>query len=453
MELIRKSLLISCFFVFSMQIVSAQDSDQTVNLVVSGSFKTQEVAKQRALRTAIEQVFGTFISSRTEIFNDQDVANQMASVSSGIILRYDILNVSQFPDSSWGVLLKVIVSVGRLRSFVEAKGIAIELKGGLFAFNIKQQVLKEQSEIKVIGEMVGLLHEPMQISFDYTIKSGVPQSVDAESKNWEIPLVVSATTNKNSDFCANYCIRTLAALSLSPEEVTSLTSLKKDVYPVVINYNGVDKVFYLRKQTSIRTLKILTSQFKLYTRLFTVQSGLDESNGNGEGKIHVFCNKEDMGNRESTLRIYFLTKGKLAATFSWQDKRTLSQIDQMTGYKVKPRGVVSQFKHGGFVVYEINGHGLVVAPIELYFDWNTAKIACEELNLNGYGDWHLPSKEVLESVYVNFKQVGLGGFEGNYYWSSTEYDYDHAWGLTFQWKGTNTHNKTENYYVRPTRAF
>jgi hypothetical protein len=27
----------------------------------------------------------------------------------------------------------------------------------------------------------------------------------------------------------------------------------------------------------------------------------------------------------------------------------------MTGYKVKPRGVVSQFKHGGFVVYEKMG--------------------------------------------------------------------------------------------------
>ena len=61
--------------------------------------------------------------------------------------------------------------------------------------------------------MVGLLHEPMQISFDYEIKSSAPKSLDAESKNWEIPLMVTATTNKNHDFCANYFIKTLAAWS------------------------------------------------------------------------------------------------------------------------------------------------------------------------------------------------------------------------------------------------
>jgi hypothetical protein len=32
--------------------------------------------------------------------------------------------------------------------------------------------------------MVGLLHEPMQISFDYVIKSSDPKSLDEESKKW-----------------------------------------------------------------------------------------------------------------------------------------------------------------------------------------------------------------------------------------------------------------------------
>ena len=50
--------------------------------------------------------------------------------------------------------------------------------------------------------------------------------------------------------------------------------------------------------------------------------------------------------------------------------------------------------------------------------------ACEELILNGYSDWHLPSKEELNSVYVNLKQVGVGGFADNVadngFWSSSE---------------------------------
>ena len=84
--------------------------------------ETLEDAKQAALRSATEQAFGAFISSKAEMFNDQVVADQMASVSSGNIKSYEVLNESQLPDGSWGVTLKTIVSVDKLTSFVEAKG-------------------------------------------------------------------------------------------------------------------------------------------------------------------------------------------------------------------------------------------------------------------------------------------------------------------------------------------
>ena len=74
---------------------------------------------------------------------------------------------------------------------MQAKGITIEIKGGMFALNIKQQLLNEQGEIKAVAELVGLLHEQMQISFDYVIKSSYSKSLDAESKNWKIPLFVT----------------------------------------------------------------------------------------------------------------------------------------------------------------------------------------------------------------------------------------------------------------------
>jgi hypothetical protein len=463
MKLILKSIIFTSLLVFEQQVTFAQDADKTVTITVSGSGKTQDDAKQSALRSAIEQAFGAFISSKTEILNDKLVAEQITSVANGNIQSFDILNESQLPNGSWGVTLKALVSVSKLTSFVEGKGIAIEIKGGMFALNIKQQILNEEGEIKAVSEMVGLLHEPMQISFDYVIKSSDPKSLDAESKNWEIPLVVTATTNKNIDFCANYCIKTLAALSLSSEEVTSYQSLNKAVFPVVINYNGVAKTFYLRKQSSINALDILTSQWAYYTRLFTVQSGMDESNGNGEGRIHDFSSSQNiMKNKGNTIN--FLTTGQQAATFSWQDKRTLSQIEQMTGYKVKPRGVVSQFKHGGFVVYEKNGHGLVAAIADLgEMNQPAAKTACEELILNGYSDWHLPSKEELNALFVNLKQVGVGGFADYYYWSSTEYywsstEYDSndgndAWIQTFDGGVQWNHGKGDRYHVRAVRIF
>lgn len=448
------SISLLFFILFTTTNVFSQTDDKDVSIIASGSGKTLEDAKQAALRSATEQAFGAFISSKTEMFNDQVVADQMASVSSGNIKSYEVLNESQLPDGSWGVTLKALVSVSKLTSFVEAKGIAIEIKGGLFAMNIKQQLLNEQGEIKAVCEMVGLLHEPMQISFDYVIKSSDPKSVDEESKNWEIPLVVTATTNKNMDFCANYCIKTLAALSLSTEEVSSYKSLNKAVFPVVINYNGVVNTFYLRKRISINALNTLKRNWEFYTRLFTVQSGMDESNGKGE--IH------DLSSNCFNCNIYFLTADQQAATFSWEDKRTLSQIEQMTGYKVKPRGVVSQFKHGGFVIFEENGHGLVAAIRDLgNMDWNSAKTACDELILNGYSDWHLPSKEELNSVYVNLKKIGVGGFACNGYWGSTQDGYGSVWRQFFHNGGQGSFGSKDvdegfddgGYDVRAVRAF
>ena len=440
-----KYLLVNAY-VFLAFLSIAQTENKDVVITASGSGTSQELAKQTALRNAIEQAFGAFISSKTEIFNDEIVADQMSSVSSGNVKSYEVLNESQLPNGTWASTLRVIVSVDKLTTFVEAKGITVEIKGGLFALNIKQQLLNEQGEIKAVAEMIGLLHEPMQISFDYVIKSSDPKSLDAESKNWEIPLLVTATCNKNIDFCANYFKKTLAALSLSPSEVETYKSLNKQVFPVSVSYQNQTLTYALRKQTSISAIESLMSNWEFYTRLFAVQSVMEESFGNGESRLFSFSgsNRNNYDNK-SSVQINFPTNGEQAATFSWNDKRSLAQIEQMTGYSVKPRGVVSNFKNGGYVVYEKDGHGLIMSNIDCgKFNWSDSKIVCDEWSINGYSDWHLPTKEELEFIYNKMYKIGIGGVglksSGNWssgYWSSTE-------GPTFFFFGLGDTYK-ENY--------
>ncbi len=409
MDTLVRLFILPAIILLSVLHLSAQTENKDVTITTSGSGKTIEEAKQAALRSAVEQAFGAFISSKTEMFNDHIVADQMASVSSGNIKSFEILNEDQLPDGRWGVTIRSVVSVDKLTSFVQAKGIEIEIKGGMFALNIKQQLLNEQGEIKAVAEMIGLLHEPMQISFDYVIKSSDPKSLDAESKNWEIPLVVKATCNKNIDFCANYFRNTLLALSLSAEEVETYKSLKKQVFPVKVTYQSQTVTYYLRKQSSINVINSFTSNWNFYTRLFFVQSGIFELNNNREENIFAFTGST----YDWSVTINFPTSGQTAGTFSWSDKRTLSEIEQMTGYSVKPLGIVSKFKNGGYLVFEKNGHGLVTSLFDIgKFEWSDAKAACNDLNINGYCDWRLPSVEELELMYENLFKMGVGDLSG-----------------------------------------
>jgi hypothetical protein len=68
-----------------------------------------------------------------------------------------------------------------------------------------------------------------------------------------------------------------------------------------------------------------------------------------------------------------------------------------------------------------------------------------------YGDWYLPSKHELNLLYL--QKTVVGGFENNYYWSSTEgVDYN-AWFQYFYNGSQNSGSKGNILYVRAIRAF
>jgi len=70
---------------------------------------------------------------------------------------------------------------------------------------------------------------------------------------------------------------------------------------------------------------------------------------------------------------------------------------------------------------------------------------CADLELNGYNDWYLPSKDELNKLYL--KKAALGVFASNYYWSSSEISNTNAWCQNFA--GGSTRTTTP---LRPTRS-
>ena len=76
-----------------------------------------------------------------------------------------------------------------------------------------------------------------------------------------------------------------------------------------------------------------------------------------------------------------------------------------------------------------------------------------DMYLTNKSDWFLPSLGELKLMYNNLLEAGVGNFEGNYYWSSTENYGKYAWIQTFVTGDQSYYNKNGTIAVRPVRAF
>ncbi|MBK7709967.1 MAG: DUF1566 domain-containing protein [Bacteroidales bacterium] len=78
---------------------------------------------------------------------------------------------------------------------------------------------------------------------------------------------------------------------------------------------------------------------------------------------------------------------------------------------------------------------------------------CDDLVLNGFDDWFLPSRDELGLMYTNLKKNGFGNFTNSSYWSSSEYDYLNAYAQYFISGRQSCNNKFHSYNIRAVRPF
>ncbi len=125
----------------------------------------------------------------------------------------------------------------------------------------------------------------------------------------------------------------------------------------------------------------------------------------------------------------------------------------------------TQAKGDGPYAGQANTSIIIAAQVSIGDDGSTyAARVCNELKITEggktYGDWYLPSKEELNLMYqnkatINTTAVANGGssFDSEYYWSSTEYNFNSAWGHDFDRNDQSNATKSTLYKVRAIRAF
>jgi hypothetical protein len=236
-----KKILLVLTLAFTIN-ANAQD-DKTVTLVVSGSGKTQDEAKQNALRSAIEQAFGTFISSKTEILNDDLVKDEMVSVTNGNIQKFDIISEVQIPEGGFATTLNATVSVTKLTSFVESKGIEVEFKGALFAMNIKLLKLNAEAEYMAILDLCSVSKEILSKGLDYSLQVSEPQAYNGSTDKYTINFEVNCTPNNLGVF-EEYFWSTLPKIAMTTEEKLNYDKIKVPV-SIIFKQNNIANTDYL----------------------------------------------------------------------------------------------------------------------------------------------------------------------------------------------------------------
>lgn len=215
------------------------NNNSNVTLVTVSSGKSPSEAIKLALRDALEQTFGTFISSNSEILNDELVKDEIVSVSSGNIVDYEVLSESELSNGYYSVSVRSTVSLTSFASYMQNKGHEVSFSGKSFGMKIKLQKLNEQSEEKAIDNMILVLRDIIKKSVDFEI-ANISEPVfkedwsEAEGKElYNVIINVKPIINENYDSFKKFFLETLRSIAMSDSEVEEYSRVKKKVYTFI----------------------------------------------------------------------------------------------------------------------------------------------------------------------------------------------------------------------------
>lgn len=279
-------LLFLFLIVFISRPCYAGDKDE-IALMVTSDGATKDDAIKNALRTAIEQTYGVFVSANTDILNDDLVKDEIATISSGNIKKFTEVSYSK-SENSHTVTLDVIVSKGKLLSYAKSKGAECELDGAALVGNIELLILNTENEEVAIRNLIKEFEEQIPSYFDYAIYTEKFTFTEKEM-HWRdrerhirprfyqfkpetmyngdvisIPFKVMATLNKNGVTAISDFFKKLSMIGILSEESSGECKeyftmpfnkiMTNPHYHIDESYPKYPKI-YLRSKKSVEMLK------------------------------------------------------------------------------------------------------------------------------------------------------------------------------------------------------
>lgn len=264
---------------------------EDVEIIVSSDGATKEEAIANALRSAIEQTYGAFVSTNTTILNDKLVSDEIVSLSRGNIKKYKILAEKSLPSGRYFVIVNAIVNMSKLVTYVTGSTNSIEIDMNGFDAQVILEEMNKDAEEKIINDLVVQI-ENMNNLWDYELQLNEPS---LHNNDYRISGNLLVKYNKNSIAALSLIIETLNALDLNKQKVAEVKGARYYNYApdLYLPYKTKDErgLIRLRNDYSNKLMGVSTSPLKLFRQ--AIKFSIVPLDINFNGDIEKFRGWED----------------------------------------------------------------------------------------------------------------------------------------------------------------
>ena len=199
-----------------------------ITLVATGEGATKEEAINQALRSAIEQAFGVFVSADTEILNDEIVTNEIATITSGNIKSFKELAYFEATNGNKNITVEATVVLGKLIEYSKSHGSKAEFAGATFGANFKLFQLNKKNAAMAYDNLLRQLECIANQLYDYSLIVSEPKV------SGDVSLTINVTANHHTSSTAEMIYNTLLAISLDQAQATPILETGTELYEYYI---------------------------------------------------------------------------------------------------------------------------------------------------------------------------------------------------------------------------
>jgi len=246
-----RKLLFALFYIGICFHTNAQ-ANQVETVVAFGTGANQADALYNAKINAMDQIFGTFISTKTVITNDSVAMSNVISITNGKITNYEIIKTDK-TELGYIITIKVSANLQNLVAFCNTIGIESYVQGSMFSDNLGTKLKNKENEIKVLNNFLETFKKEIPTIFDYTIKTNEPLKA-SNSENFLIKINCEFVLNKNYNSILNVLIDLINEIGIRESELPDYKRSNLEYFPIFIQSNERTCYKFLRSKDAQKTV-------------------------------------------------------------------------------------------------------------------------------------------------------------------------------------------------------